>query len=252
MASSTFWRALGARFTALKTAMQADSWLTLKAVWISDHSVTPPIDHWELQANDTGFRLRFEAIAVTGGDALSPKDLIEPLYAWIVALVRDSRITGISRTPIADGFELDNLIEASINLCASMEADMFKAERHRRYLDSKPAPPAVAAPSPPPIQPEPPQSAPVQLPSPAIAVSARSTRQSGAIENFHAARRTVKYLDDRGIRQVDFARRAKISVRTLRSFLKTGKLRKNSLPDLCKAMKIDQETLLSDFSLTGN
>ena len=92
--------------------MQAESWVNIKALWTSDNSVTPPMERWDLEANDRGFQLRFEAIAEAGGDALSPNDSIDPLYAWLSALVRESHVTGISRKPIANGFELDNLIEA--------------------------------------------------------------------------------------------------------------------------------------------
>lgn len=117
-ADSKFWQELGARFVALKIAMQADSWLKIKAVRASDNSVTPPMERWDLQANDRGFQIRFEAIAETGGDALSPDDSGDPLYAWLNALVRESHATGINRKLNVNGFELDNLIEASINLCA--------------------------------------------------------------------------------------------------------------------------------------
>jgi len=87
----------------------------------------------------------------------------------------------------------------------------------------------------------------ITLVTPAQTAQPKPARQSGAIENLDAARRTAKYLDDKGIRQTDFAKKSKISVRTLRSFLKTGKLRKNSLSDLCKALKLITAVRLNFF-----
>jgi hypothetical protein len=295
MANSAFWRDLGARFIALRTELYGTTGFNVKAAWTSDHSMTPPMEFYEVRANNPGIRLRFIALAKDGGDALSPNDFVDSLHAWLSALARETHVTGVATTRTADGFELSNPIEASINLCAAMESEMLTSERHQRYLNANASaqnvgsgPPIVdydgmanspaayyaeyqspitittgplpyeildeAAPrpvisvAPTPNVPNPPPS----VPEPESMVPARRVRQSGAIENLHAARRVAKHLDDRGIKQNDFAKKAKISERTLRSFLKTGKLRKGSVSDLCNAMKIDRETLLREFLETGN
>ena len=137
MATSTFRRELGARFIALGTELYGNTGLNIKAGWTFDNSRTPPAESYGVFANDPGLRLRFIAAAKDGGDALSPNDFVDSLHAWLSALAREAHVTGIARTPIADGFELDNLIQASVNLCAAMESDMLDVERHRRYIDAR-------------------------------------------------------------------------------------------------------------------
>ena len=92
----------------------------------------------------------------------------------------------------------------------------------------------------------------IRQPSPAR-INPSPTRQPGTVTNLVAAQRAREYMQANGLTQVAFGKRAGgISDRTIRSFLKTGTIRKGLLPDLAKAMKTDVDSLLLPDESIGN
>jgi len=88
---------------------------------------------------------------------------------------------------------------------------------------------------------------PTTIATPDIAALKRP-RQSGTVTNLVAARRAETYMQENGLTQPKFAKRAGTTDRTLRSFFKTGKIRKSLIDGIAKAMRIDTESLLSSSS----
>lgn len=78
-----------------------------------------------------------------------------------------------------------------------------------------------------------------------VAAAQKRTRQPGTITSLIAAERAEAYMQEHGLTQPKFAKRAAITDRTLRSFFKTGKIRKGLISGIAKAMKTDDESLLS-------
>ncbi|HMD97706.1 MAG TPA: hypothetical protein VKM93_10315 [Terriglobia bacterium] len=71
-------------------------------------------------------------------------------------------------------------------------------------------------------------------------------RLKATITSPAAARRMEKYLRDNGIGLTDFASRAQTTDRTLRSFRKTGKVRRDIFEGIAKAMGTTKADLLKD------
>jgi len=80
-----------------------------------------------------------------------------------------------------------------------------------------------------------------------------SKRQPGTITSLIAAQRTANYMQAKGLTQAAFGKLAgRISDRTVRSFLKTGTIRKGLLDGVAKAMKTDVDALLNPSESSGN
>ncbi len=80
---------------------------------------------------------------------------------------------------------------------------------------------------------------------------ARKQRRAPAtVNSLHAAHRMEAFIEARGMKQADFARRAKTSERTILSFRRTGKVRKDIFRDIATAMGTTAEILLAEQ--TGN
>lgn len=69
-------------------------------------------------------------------------------------------------------------------------------------------------------------------------------RQSGTVTSQVAAKRLSEYMHRKGIRQTSFAIAANTTDRTIRSFLKTGKVRKDIFDSIAKAMELSHDELL--------
>ena len=59
-----------------------------------------------------------------------------------------------------------------------------------------------------------------------------------------AAARVRAYMAEKGVGQTELATRAGMTDRTLRNFLKTGRLRRQNFDDLAAAIGISKEQLL--------
>lgn len=73
-----------------------------------------------------------------------------------------------------------------------------------------------------------------------------SKRLKATVVSRTAARKMEKYLDCKGIGQTDFATTVGTTDRTLRSFRKTGKVRRDILESIAKHMGTTKEALLED------
>lgn len=69
-------------------------------------------------------------------------------------------------------------------------------------------------------------------------------RQPGTVSSHVAAKRLSEHMDSKGIRQTRFAIAANTTDRTIRSFLKTGKVRKDIFESIANAMGISHDELL--------
>ena len=74
--------------------------------------------------------------------------------------------------------------------------------------------------------------------------SGKRARTPGTINSVLAAKRMQAFLDANGISQVMFAKQAKTTDRTIRSFLSSGKVRKDIFLDIARAMGKKPEDLL--------
>ena len=72
----------------------------------------------------------------------------------------------------------------------------------------------------------------------------QAERLSGTIESLSAARCMEKYLESHAIGQTQFAIQVSTTDRTLRSFRRTGRVRRDIFERIAKAMGIEKETLL--------
>jgi hypothetical protein len=72
----------------------------------------------------------------------------------------------------------------------------------------------------------------------------KNTRLPATIECPAAARKLEAYLKSEGIGLTEFATKAGITDRTLRSFRRTGKIRRSIFADIAKAMGTTKESLL--------
>jgi DNA-binding Xre family transcriptional regulator len=70
-------------------------------------------------------------------------------------------------------------------------------------------------------------------------------RASSTITSLAAAQKMEAYIEKKNIGMTEFATRAGITDRTLRSFRKTGKIRRSLVEGIAKAMGITKEELLS-------
>jgi hypothetical protein len=75
---------------------------------------------------------------------------------------------------------------------------------------------------------------------------AKPKRLRATIESPSAARKLEAYLKREGLGLTDFATKAGTTDRTLRSFRKTGKVRRSIFEDIAKAMGTTKEALLKD------
>lgn len=71
-------------------------------------------------------------------------------------------------------------------------------------------------------------------------------RLDGSVSSRTAAARLDKYLREKAIGQTDFAIRAQTSDRTIRSFRKTGRVRRSIFAAIAKAMDMTPEELLKE------
>jgi len=69
-------------------------------------------------------------------------------------------------------------------------------------------------------------------------------RLKGTITSLLAARKMEAYINAKGMTQTEFAIQAQTTDRTLRSFRKTGNVRKSILDSIAKAMGKTREELL--------
>jgi hypothetical protein len=79
-----------------------------------------------------------------------------------------------------------------------------------------------------------------------IANESERQRMSATINCPNAARKMEAYLSANGIGVTQFATQAQTTDRTLRNFRKTGKVRRDILENIAKAMGISKESLLKD------
>jgi hypothetical protein len=71
-------------------------------------------------------------------------------------------------------------------------------------------------------------------------------RLPSTITSLSAARKVEAYIVQHGIGQTEFATRAGTTDRTLRTFRKTGKIRRSIFEEIAKAMDTTKESLLKD------
>ena len=71
-------------------------------------------------------------------------------------------------------------------------------------------------------------------------------RLPSTVDSPSAARKMEAYIKAKGIGLTEFANIAQITDRTLRSFRKTGKIRRSLLGQIAKAMGTTKENLLSE------
>jgi hypothetical protein len=69
---------------------------------------------------------------------------------------------------------------------------------------------------------------------------------TGTIYSPQAAQRVEQFCKERGIGMTEFAVQAGTTDRTLRSFRKTGKVRRSILDEIAKAMRTTREKLITD------
>ena len=70
-------------------------------------------------------------------------------------------------------------------------------------------------------------------------------RASATVTNQLAARRMQEYINSKGLGQEEFARAAQTTARTLLSFRKTGKVRRDIFDDIAKAMGLTRDQLMN-------
>ena len=76
-----------------------------------------------------------------------------------------------------------------------------------------------------------------------------SSRQEAfprSVDNKKAADRVREHIDKSGLTQTQFAGKAGMTDRTLRKFLKTGRIKRNKLDDIAKAINTSPTELLQD------
>ena len=70
-------------------------------------------------------------------------------------------------------------------------------------------------------------------------------RASATVTNAPAARRMQDYIESMGLGQEEFARSAQTTARTLLSFRKTGKVRRDIFDDIARAMGLTRDQLMN-------
>jgi hypothetical protein len=71
-------------------------------------------------------------------------------------------------------------------------------------------------------------------------------RLTGTVHSPRAAERVEQFCKDRGIGMTEFAIQAGTTDRTLRSFRKTGRVRRSILDGIAKVMRTTREKLIAD------
>jgi DNA-binding Xre family transcriptional regulator len=74
----------------------------------------------------------------------------------------------------------------------------------------------------------------------------RSARMSSTVHSQVAVRRIEAFMEAKGLRQTEFARRANTTERTIRKIRKTATISRGMLADIAKALGISKEELLKD------
>jgi hypothetical protein len=213
MAHSDLWKDLGREFRAV------DPERRIRIQW-------EPIGgrpHWSVMGVGRGGPsnlIQFSVLAKRAGTILNP-DAPSPLEnVWFDALRH--------RFPYTEEGANEGCIlyvsEKSAELCDVMEYNALEFERSEQIAIRQGAPPAAQH---------------------TTSLRPKRIRQTGTTTSMVAASRAHDYMQKRAWTQVQFGNKAGgISDKTLRSFFKTGTIRKGLLSDIAKAMKTDIETLL--------
>jgi DNA-binding Xre family transcriptional regulator len=123
------------------------------------------------------------------------------------------------------GWSMRDVVQACENLCQELETRGLEAGVENRAVHKATVGAGARHPSPEPER------------------SAKVGRLSSSINSPLAARRMESYLAQ-GVGQTDLATRAGTTDRTLRKFRKTGKIRRDLLDGIAKAMGTTMESLL--------
>ena len=226
----TDWLDLESKFRAVD-----DPSSQLRADWSCQDSDGP--EHWRVTGSTDRFsRGRFEALASLAGNALSgcpnfSDDLLQntdPVHRWLNAVRHKTHYFTIgSGAPmvspyitVRDGDEthtvllggIDRVCEASAVLCLQLAAEA---------LNAQPKPDRVKV------------------------DELKPVRQSGSVQNREAAGQVDAYMKSHGMTQTVMAKRAGTTAKTLRKFLRTGKVRTSVFGGIAVAMATSKEKLLN-------
>jgi hypothetical protein len=223
MPTSDFWRDLAVQFRALP-----DPYGMLRA---SGHYIigSGVAWGWELTGGaSASLRTQFAALARRGAFQIENADANDLLTAWLEAL-RLERCNFEFGEHLIEGStdsgthhmlgSINRVCEASANFCQILESRALQTE-----FDEKHAPADnVATP---------------------VSVEAPPKRLGATINCPRAARKMEAYLETNGIGLTAFANQVGTTDRTLRSFRKTGKVKRSIFDDIAKAMGTTKEDLL--------
>jgi hypothetical protein len=168
---------------------------------------------------------QFTVLAKRAGSGLlvSPRVLLDD--AWFDALKQ--RYPDIS-PEAAFGNVIMHASDKSAEMCSALEAQSLEDERIQSSGSALPH--ADSTPG----------------------TSVKRSRIPGTVTSRVAADRAQQFMQSKGWTQKEFGRRSNhISDRTIRSFFKTGTIRKGLLADIAKAMKTDVDTLLNPLDTGG-
>lgn len=240
MADSDFWRDLAATFLLvpghemtrvdLQYAIGSEAW------------------QWRLAGSPDEFiDNTFKRLAKTGAYEIAPKGTTDFVGAWLEA-IRKQGINFHQREG-PKGYvsgHIDRVFEASAILCGKLEDQAMQTEREEKHRnDPANRSPLPASPPEPISEPTSPEEQPEGVtPEPSAAKEKPRKRLSATIHCPAAARKMETYLEVHGIGLTEFATKVGTTDRTLRSFRKTGKIKRDIFEEIAKAMGMTKESLL--------
>jgi hypothetical protein len=218
MADPKFWHDLEPQFRELSSPFD------LRADWsypFGSDRVT-----WHIAPRSS----RFENLARRAGAAVSNSADADSLEVWLSLLkgAPSAPYPAIQDKgpPIVFG-TVSGICEASANLCMEFETKALEAERRRQLNPMEPARPEAAGED----------QQPVAAPTP-------HKRKPSSITSEIAVRKMEAFLGSHHIKWFAFAKSAKTTDRTLRTFRRTGGVSRDTLDGIAEAMGTKADDLL--------
>lgn len=243
------WKKLHGKFLALAAEESRASDAPMQVHGVYDESAGP-YGLWCLDCpHSEMIREQFLMLATEAGMIHGPPITGWLPYAlwlhWLLNFLRMYNSTFLSPEPVTTA-TIVRAIEASAMYCARLHTQSLEAKvalpfpseteleaRMQRIrasrINKEEAPPA-------PVQPK---GQPDEIPP------VREYRPSGQIHSLSAAQHMKRFIEDHGLTQPKFADLAQTTDRTIRSFGKTGRVRKDIFRDIASAMGTTPEELLN-------
>jgi hypothetical protein len=242
MLDSDFWKKLEKKFRSVQDCARVHfNWTDVGL---------PDLELWDCALRGTALltaRLRFEGLARRAGTRIDPQCL-DSLSVWLSLLKRKGRQDLVRPGNEPGRGQIQCVCEVSADYCLVLENRAIEAERRARIEEERQPSPKNSTP----LEQWVPDSTEKPLEVTKEGKNQATKRIPGTIESRIAGRRVARFISQTsGMTQTQFAIKSNTTDRTIRSFLKTGKVRKDIFRDIAKAMDILPEDLLKPDEPNG-